>query len=69
MSTLIKMIVNHHTGTKKYNHSDLRHIFSVDRQVMLKDTNGTGYGDSHYSTHVQECVMVAEDPESVGWND
>ena len=43
VSNFIKMIENHQNGVRRYSHSDLRRIFSVDRQIMLKDIFADGY--------------------------
>lgn len=37
VSNFIKMVENHQNGVRKYSHKDLRSIFSLDRQVLLKD--------------------------------
>ena len=37
VSTFIRMIENQTNGTRTYSHSDLRKIFSMDRQVRLAD--------------------------------
>ena len=37
VSNFIKMIENHQNGVRKYSHRELRSIFSLDRQVSLKD--------------------------------
>lgn len=37
VSTFIKMIENHQSGTRHYSHKDLRNIFGLNRQIMLKD--------------------------------
>ena len=37
VSNFIKMIENHQNGVHRYSHKDLRNIFGLDRQVMLKD--------------------------------
>ena len=37
VSNFIKMIENHQDGVRRYSHKDLREIFGLDRQVLLKD--------------------------------
>ena len=37
VSAFIKMIENHQSGKRRYSHSDLRRIFSLDRQITLND--------------------------------
>ena len=68
VSNFIKMIENHQNGVRRYSHKDLRNIFGLDRQVMLKDVYEAGQGAVRYDFQPQELMMVAEDPAPYGGN-
>ena len=59
VSNFIKMIENHQNGTRKYSHKDLREIFGLDRQILLKDVYESGNKAVYYSVPVVNG-MVAE---------
>ena len=59
VSNFIKMIENHQNGTRKYSHKDLREIFGMDRQILLKDVYESGNKAVYYSAPVVNG-MVAE---------
>ena len=50
------MIENHQNGVRKYSHRDLRNIFSLDRQVVLKDV----CVDYLYEKEFRNSSMVAD---------
>ena len=59
VSNFIKMIENHQNGTRKYSHKDLREIFGMDRQILLKDVYESRNKTVYYSVPVVNG-MVAE---------
>lgn len=66
VSNFIKMIENQQNGVRKYTHKDLRAIFGLDRQIMLKDVYEGGHNVIHYDFQPQMLEMVAEPPTSYG---
>ena len=58
VSNFIKMIENQQNGIRKYSHSDLRRIFGLDRQVMLKDVFEGGRNASIYSVPEPTPQMI-----------
>jgi hypothetical protein len=59
VSNFIKMIENQQSGAKRYTHSDLRSIFGLDRQVMLKDVYAGGGNVLSYQPYT-DLGKVAE---------
>ena len=61
VSNFIKMIENQQNGIRKYSHSDLRRIFGLDRQVMLKDVFEGGRSISLYNVpeHTPQMIGLA----------
>lgn len=60
VSNFIKMIENHQNGVRKYSHRDLRSIFSLDRQVSLKDVCGSETTKDVYKPGMWEEKQVAD---------
>lgn len=60
VSNFIKMIENHQNGVRKYSHRDLRSIFSLDRQVALKDVCENSFTNDVYGLELWENKKVAE---------
>ena len=60
ISNFIKMIENHQNGVRKYSHRDLRSIFSLDRQVSLKDVCGSETTKDVYKPGMWEEKQVAD---------
>ncbi len=69
VSNFIKMIENHQNGEIKYNHSDLRKIFGVDRQIMLEDVYSNRQNCGYYDMVVHELPLVAEESVAKGEKD
>lgn len=60
VSNFIKMVENQQSGAREYSHSELREIFSLDRQVMLEDIYTSTEKATTYDFRPQEALMVAE---------
>ncbi len=60
VTNFIKMIENHQNGVRRYSHKDLRNIFSLDRQVMLKDVYEDYRDTVRYDFQPQTFGLVAE---------
>ena len=56
VSNFIKMIENHQNGIRKYNHSELRNIFGLDRQVRLEDVFVNGHSNNVYYFNQQQTI-------------
>ena len=71
VSNFIKMIENQQNGIRKYSHGDLRTIFGLDRQVMLKDVFEGGRSAFLYNVPEptpQLIGLVAEQSHFLGDN-
>ena len=65
VSNFIRMIENQSNGKRTYSHSELRHIFGMDRQIRLSDISSA----TVYSMGTGEVVgHVAEHQPSFGQN-
>lgn len=60
VSNFIKMIENHQNGVRKYSHRDLRSIFSLDRQVALKDVCENSFTNDVYGLELWKNTKVAD---------
>ncbi len=69
VSNFIKMIENQQNGIRKYSHKDLRGIFGLDRQVMLKDVYESSHNAGGYDVQPHAIGMAAETPVSYGKQD
>ena len=63
VSNFIKMIENQQNGIRKYSHSDLRRIFGLDRQVMLKDVFEGGRSVSLYNVPEHAPQLIGLEAE------
>lgn len=60
VSNFIKMIENHQNGVRNYSHKDLRSIFSLDRQVALKDVCENSFTNDVYGLELWKNTKVAD---------